>query len=375
VAGFDAGNRSDYSVISGSGEHAVLNLCQTSNVGIPGVWRFSIHRGLPNFCGDGALSDEEECDEGPLNANAPDACRTTCQLPVCGDGIVDTGEECDAGASNSDTRPDGCRIGCTAPVCGDGVVDTGEACDNGAANSDEPGAGCLTNCQIAVRTRPTPDVPVPQIGPIEVPPSDPVAMERSDRIWGQRRRPILLNRRYLKAGRHELGLFGGVVPNHPFLEYYPVGLRYDVFISESLGIELDGAYIGEVFRRSSNLRDFLQRHDAGPPVDDVSLWRAHLGVQWSPFYSKIAFLGQKLLHFDMGLYAGLGAVGAGRLEPGGDLVDESVYLEGAVGVGLRVFLGRHAALRIEARQLLSESTSGGLAHPVEITGGIGFFFP
>jgi hypothetical protein len=47
-AGFDAGNRRDARVLPGSRTARVLQLCTTSNVGEPGVWRFLITNGRPN---------------------------------------------------------------------------------------------------------------------------------------------------------------------------------------------------------------------------------------------------------------------------------------------------------------------------------------
>lgn len=42
------------------------------------------------YCGDGVVSAGEQCDEGALNSDAPDAtCRTDCTLRRCGDGIID----------------------------------------------------------------------------------------------------------------------------------------------------------------------------------------------------------------------------------------------------------------------------------------------
>ena len=39
-AGFDAGDRVRFLALPGSRTSAVLNLCTTSNVGVPGVWKF-----------------------------------------------------------------------------------------------------------------------------------------------------------------------------------------------------------------------------------------------------------------------------------------------------------------------------------------------
>src|SRR5262249_11547069 len=52
-AGFDAGDRVNYFALPGSLTEAVLNLCTTSNVGTPGVWRFRIRGGELPCTGSG----------------------------------------------------------------------------------------------------------------------------------------------------------------------------------------------------------------------------------------------------------------------------------------------------------------------------------
>lgn len=152
---------------------------------------------LPFRCGDGLQSGGEACDEGERNANTPNTCRTTCQLPSCGDGVVDDqtetvdldgdglfdaveqceqvsagvffcddlcqeilincgdgvqqrGEACDDGNTLSG---DGCRNDCLkSEACGDGVLDSGEQCDNGdpaqgGFNSDVVSDACRTSCE------------------------------------------------------------------------------------------------------------------------------------------------------------------------------------------------------------------------------------
>ncbi len=48
-AGFDAGNGRTYEILPGSGSAGVLDLCRTSNVGVPGIWEFDIYRGNPQM--------------------------------------------------------------------------------------------------------------------------------------------------------------------------------------------------------------------------------------------------------------------------------------------------------------------------------------
>ncbi len=60
-AGFDAGNGSTYEILPGSGAREVLELCRTSNVGVPGIWEFDIYRGTPQMSlptGDGVETQD-----------------------------------------------------------------------------------------------------------------------------------------------------------------------------------------------------------------------------------------------------------------------------------------------------------------------------
>lgn len=73
---------------------------------------------IPENCGDGIVDDDEQCDRGEGNSNAPnEVCRTNCRSRRCSDGIVDDafGEQCDDGNHRSH---DGCSSTCLteAPV-------------------------------------------------------------------------------------------------------------------------------------------------------------------------------------------------------------------------------------------------------------------
>jgi cysteine-rich repeat protein len=99
-------------------------------------------------CGDGVIENDEVCDEGPGNSDAPNAsCRTDCTARRCGDGVADDafGETCDLGGANSDTPNAGCRTDCTPGRCSDGILDDvrGEQCDDGGTDPDD---GCSARC-------------------------------------------------------------------------------------------------------------------------------------------------------------------------------------------------------------------------------------
>jgi hypothetical protein len=102
-------------------------------------------------CGDGVVSDLEDCDCGdgripvPQGCIAPNGddvyagCTTRCLFgPHCGDGKVNGSEDCDLGALNGRIGGDhGCTFDCGKPhYCGDRIVDAtfGEECDLGPLN-------------------------------------------------------------------------------------------------------------------------------------------------------------------------------------------------------------------------------------------------
>jgi len=375
VAGFDAGNRLDYEVVPGSFTPAVLGLCTTSNVGEPGVWRFIVRSGLVilSVCGDNVLSEGEACDWGSHNSDThPDFCRSDCQLPSCGDGVIDTGEVCDDGSHNSDTVSGACPTSCIQPFCGDGNVDPGESCDSGHANSNQPGSVCAINCTgpVDLPSAVTDEEPLPE-APDEINerPINPVF----EPYWAERRIPILLNRRYVKALRHEITLYGGIIPNDPWFDYVPIGLRYDFFFTEALGIELDGAFSGDFLRLNSQLTDFFESEGQTTDHLNIHVWRSHIGVNFSPFYSKLSFLHHKLLHFDLFLFAGMGFVSLEGRGADGSSLGEEIRPEGSIGAGFNLFLSRDLSLRLDFRQFLFESTEGGVEHPVEFSLGLSLF--
>jgi cysteine-rich repeat protein len=91
----------------------------------------------PTGCGNGALLDPEECDDG--NTNDGDGCSHQCKVEECGNGTLDPGEDCED--FNKDAC-DGCSPACKNEACGNGVLDCGEECDDGDGNG-APGGSCL----------------------------------------------------------------------------------------------------------------------------------------------------------------------------------------------------------------------------------------
>jgi cysteine-rich repeat protein len=92
-------------------------------------------------CGNSFMDEDEECDNGTLNA-ADAKCTPECTINVCGDGFRRAGdEECDDGDDNDDTAA--CTAECKENVCGDGLILEGdELCDDGNDNDDDECIEC-----------------------------------------------------------------------------------------------------------------------------------------------------------------------------------------------------------------------------------------
>ncbi len=199
-----------------------------------------------------------------------------------------------------------------------------------------------------------------------------------DLYWGGKRKVEVVQKRlFNKDGRMEFSLFGGIIPNDPFVTYIPVGGRFNYYFLESISLEVAGSYVGPGLQIDSDLSTFLKNEDkiqANVELLDVQQWRAGAGVSWSPFYGKMAFLQRKLSHFDISLTTGFGVV---QLEsPPEDGVGDPetpLRVEGHFGAGFRFFLTESVTLRVDYRQFIFQKTNNGVATPSEITFGVSFF--
>ncbi len=135
-AGFDAGDQQNYVEVPGSRTHDIHSImCNQSNVGEPGVWRYEIRGGVIGGCPGAG----EPCDTGLLGlcAHGVTQCAgasTTCQplfepspeqcsgLDESCDGLVDNGDDLCGGI-------DVCHLGMCVPPCMEfGCVNEGQVC-------------------------------------------------------------------------------------------------------------------------------------------------------------------------------------------------------------------------------------------------------
>ncbi len=189
----------------------------------------------------------------------------------------------------------------------------------------------------------------------------------TDAFWADRRQLRVLQRRlFQKRGRAQLSLMVSAIPNDPFHNYFPIGLRVGYHITEQISIDIGGHYIGETFQTDTDLERCLEGGCDGAQdgitldVLDEQLLRANFTLYWSPLYGKFSMLGRKIGHVDWYLGAGMGVVQVQSIQDTGVGYEKTIKPEGILTTGMTWWLHQNWALRIDYRQGIFEKVGGGV---------------
>jgi len=140
-AGFDAGDLRNYVSLPGSLTMEVLRLCDTSNVGMAGVWRFAIRDGDVTCAGYGS-----PCTTGLPGACSPGTIRCRGTASVCIENVDPMPESCNGVDDNCDGTTD---EGLGASTCGIGACEvTMDNCVGGRVQTCVPGAPSPEACNL-----------------------------------------------------------------------------------------------------------------------------------------------------------------------------------------------------------------------------------
>lgn len=168
----------------------------------------------------------------------------------------------------------------------------------------------------------------------------------------------VIQRKDRAGGRHELSVPGVAQINSRFTQHFGTGLDYRYHFSELLSLNLGGTWYGwntdTVFKEEMETKAQQAPLTAGAVLME---WDAHTGLEFTPLYGKFSFFQAGVVHFGIYLGAGLGLADTRvQLRPAkGDrprtFGDTGLRPVGSLNAGMRLFLGRHFALRFEVRDV------------------------
>lgn len=197
--------------------------------------------------------------------------------------------------------------------------------------------------------------------------------------WSDMRQVYTMQQRaFHKQGRFAATLYAGLIPNNIFEQYFPIGLRADYYMMENIGLELSSSF---ALRRATHLREMV-RDENGinasnvPLIGDSQVSHTTFGIKWSPVYGKFSFSDSGLYYFDIYAFGGAGAVVVQSQTEYGAEPSTTVKPEGVFGLGMSIFMGQHAGIRVDYRQFIFQKHAdvGGAARPSEVSAGFSWFF-
>jgi len=191
-----------------------------------------------------------------------------------------------------------------------------------------------------------------------------IDQEIANRLAVKRKRRGAVDRLVVKQARHEFTAMGGYYSSDLFSSTYAAGGIYTYHMTESTAVEFGGMYTrsnADIIRALEDSRGVVLDEEVSRVILVESL------LLWTPIYGKLR-IGGHIMRFDINLAAGVGVVDA----------ETSRGATGVAGFGLKLFLGKAVALRIDARdhvfqqELLDEQF---LVNDVSITSGLSLFLP
>lgn len=186
----------------------------------------------------------------------------------------------------------------------------------------------------------------------------------ANRLAVKRKRRGAVDRLFIKQDRHELTAMGGYYSSDLFSGTYIVGGSYTYHMTEDTAVEFGAAYThanADIIAAIEDGRGAIIDDDFARMLIFESL------LLFSPIYGKLR-IGGTIMRFDVHVDVGVGVVDS----------QTSRGASGIVGFGMKLFLGKSVALRIDARdrvfrqELLDERF---LVNDVSVTTGLSLYLP
>lgn len=191
-----------------------------------------------------------------------------------------------------------------------------------------------------------------------------IDQEIADRLAIKRKRRKVVDRLFIKQGRHELTVMGGYYVSDLFSSTYALGGAYTYHMTETTAVELSAA----VTHAHADLIRAIEDERMDVLDDEFAQVRFFESLLvWTPVYGKLR-LGGSVARFDIHLDGGVGVVDS----------PTSRGAAGVAGIGLKLFTGRALAFRLDVRdhvfqqELLDEQF---LVNDLSLTLGLSMFLP
>lgn len=188
--------------------------------------------------------------------------------------------------------------------------------------------------------------------------------EIANRLAVKRKRRGAVDRLFIKQDRHELTVMGGYYSSDLFSGTYIVGGSYTYHMTEDTAVEFGGGYTHANADIIAAIED-----GRGAIIDDdyarVLIFESLL--LFSPIYGKLR-LGGTIMRFDIHVDLGVGVVDS----------QTSRGAAGIAGFGMKLFIGKSVALRIDARdRIFQQELLDGrfLVNDVSVTTGLSVYLP
>jgi outer membrane beta-barrel protein len=191
-----------------------------------------------------------------------------------------------------------------------------------------------------------------------------IDQELADRLAIKRKRRKVVDRLFVKQGRHELSATGGYYVSDLFSSTWVAGGAYTFHMTDATAVELGFAYTHEDADAVRALED-----GRATLIDDsyapMRLIESLLVL--TPIYGKLR-LGGTVARFDLHTDVGVGVVDS----------QTSRGASGVAGLGMKLFVGDAVAIRLDARdrvfrqELLDEQF---LVNDLSLTLGLSVFVP
>lgn len=177
------------------------------------------------------------------------------------------------------------------------------------------------------------------------------------------------------ARRFELALNIGYVPTDDYYNYFPIALDIHGRITDMWGVMLRGSLL--MLHADTTLRRFMDSHQNAITtalLADEQLGDVTVMATFHPVYGKATVETSNLLHFDWGIFAGLGAVIARSPNSTHTETAVAAYAEGIFGTDMHIFFLDWLALRLEASLRFYKGSTQWYV-PCTLSVGVSFFLP